>query len=81
MGLQFALAAFLLGAVGWWVDSKLGCAPWGAATGGTAGLAGGLYLFFKEALQANREANEAAGELRRQHKQQADDLSKNKPSL
>lgn len=71
IGLEFALAAFVLGAAGWWVDGKLGTKPWGMAIGGTVGLVGGFYLFLKEALAANREANQDAGELRHAHRSQA----------
>ncbi len=70
LGLEFALAAFVLGGVGWWADGKLGTKPWGMVIGGVVGLTGGFYLFFKEALAANRQANADAKQLRLRHKQQ-----------
>lgn len=55
MGMEFAGAALVLALVGWFIDSRYGSEPWGAVTGATVGFAGGLYLFIKDAIQANRE--------------------------
>ena len=55
MGLEFAGAALVLALVGWFIDGRYDTRPWGAVTGATVGFAGGMYLFIKDALQANRE--------------------------
>lgn len=57
LGFQFAGAALVLGFAGWFIDGKFGTQPWGALTGGTIGLVGGMYLFIKEALDANRQSS------------------------
>ncbi len=56
MGLEFAGAAIGLGALGWWIDGKLGSEPWGMLIGGCLGVTGGMYLLIKEALQAQKES-------------------------
>lgn len=59
MGAEFAGAALVLALVGWYIDRRYGSEPWGAVTGASVGFAGGLYLFIKDALKANRENAEA----------------------
>ena len=48
LGLQFALTLVLLGAVGWWIDSKLGTQPWLLV----AGLVAGGVLAFWQLLRS-----------------------------
>ena len=55
LGLEFAGAAVVMGLIGWWIDNEWGTSPWGALIGASIGFTGGLYLFIKEALEANRE--------------------------
>lgn len=52
LGLQMAVGVFLGIAVGWWLDRKFGWMPWATLAGAMIGLAGGLYLLFKETLNA-----------------------------
>ena len=54
MGMEFAGATLVFGAIGWYVDQKTGWEPWGLLTGVLIGAVGGLYLLIKEALKANR---------------------------
>ena len=42
-GLQFALTFLLFGALGWWLDGKLGTAPWLMIAGIVLGAAGAFY--------------------------------------
>ncbi len=42
-GLQFALTFLGLGLVGWWLDGRLGSAPWLLICGIVVGAAGGMY--------------------------------------
>ena len=56
MGLEFAGAALVLTLVGWYVDRTWGTRPWGAVIGACLGFTGGMYLFIKDALKANRES-------------------------
>lgn len=55
MGLEFAGAALMMTLVGYYIDQRYGSKPWGAVIGATVGFVGGMYLFIKEALRANRE--------------------------
>ena len=54
MGLELAGAVLVFGLVGWYVDHKMGSEPWGLGIGLFVGFVGGMYLFIKEALKANR---------------------------
>jgi F0F1-type ATP synthase assembly protein I len=54
MGLEFAAAALVLGAIGFWVDYGLGSFPTGTLVGLVLGVVGGTYRFIREALLANR---------------------------
>ncbi|WP_432797800.1 AtpZ/AtpI family protein [Poriferisphaera sp. WC338] len=56
MGLEFAGAAALMTIIGYVIDKKYGTAPWGVLICGTIGFVGGLYLFIKEALLANKQS-------------------------
>ncbi len=42
-GLQFALTFLACGALGWWLDGKLGTEPWLMIVGILAGAAGAMY--------------------------------------
>ena len=55
MGLEFAGAALVMTLVGYYIDQRYGSKPWGVLIGASVGFAGGMYLFIKEALKANRE--------------------------
>jgi len=57
MGLEFAGAALVMTLVGYYIDLRYESKPWGALIGATVGFAGGMYLFIKEALRANRESS------------------------
>lgn len=63
-GAELAGAALLLGAVGWWVDRRYGTEPWGVLIGGGVGMTGGMYLFIKQALDANRQSYQ---DLKKKH--------------
>ncbi len=56
MGLEFAGATVVMGALGWWIDTKIGSAPVGVITGGLMGFTGGMYLLIKEGMKANTDA-------------------------
>ena len=57
MGLEFAGAALVMTFVGYYIDLRYGSKPWGAVIGATVGFTGGMYLFIKQALRANRESS------------------------
>ena len=52
LGFEFLTAVLLPGAAGWWLDTKLGTAPWLMLIGGLIGFAAGLVLL----LRASRDA-------------------------
>jgi len=54
MGLEFAGAALILGAIGYYVDYKAGSFPIGTLVGLVVGVVGGMYRFLREAVLANR---------------------------
>ena len=55
MGMELAGAVAIMVFFGWLVDRGAGTEPWGVVVGAVLGLAGGLYLFLKEALRLNRD--------------------------
>ena len=50
-GLQLAAGVLLGFSAGYWLDKRLGTAPWLMLAGAAGGLAAGFYLFIKEYLQ------------------------------
>lgn len=47
LGFTFAGTFLVLGAVGWWLDGKLGTAPWLMLFGIALGAVGGFYSMVK----------------------------------
>ena len=47
LGFTFAGTFLVLGAVGWWLDGKLGTAPWLMLIGIALGACGGFYSMVK----------------------------------
>lgn len=47
LGLQFALTMAVLGALGWWLDSKFGTLPWLMVAGILIGAIGGMVRIVK----------------------------------
>ncbi|HVS09701.1 MAG TPA: AtpZ/AtpI family protein [Planctomycetota bacterium] len=43
LGVQFALTFLVFGAIGWWLDTKLGTAPWLMLIGIALGAAGAFW--------------------------------------
>ena len=48
VGLQFALTILVLGALGWWLDSKFGTQPWLLFAGACLGMVGGFLSLIKK---------------------------------
>ena len=55
LGLEMAVGVGLGCVIGYWLDNKYGWAPWGMTIGAMLGLAGGMYLLIKQALQMNKD--------------------------
>lgn len=55
IGLQMAVGVGLGIFIGGWLDQKYDWEPWGTTVGCLLGLAGGMYLMIKEALQMNKD--------------------------
>ena len=51
VGTVLALTVALFVGVGWWLDQRYGCSPWGVLVLGTLGVAAGMYHFIKDALR------------------------------
>jgi F0F1-type ATP synthase assembly protein I len=51
MGVELVAAILTWGAIGWFIDERLGTGPWGILVGALIGNAAGLYLVF---LRGNR---------------------------
>ncbi len=47
LGLQFAVTMAVLGALGWWLDSRFGTLPWLLVTGVLLGAIGGFVRIIK----------------------------------
>jgi F0F1-type ATP synthase assembly protein I len=50
--MQFALTFLVCGALGWWLDRKLGSAPWLMIGGILAGAAGAMYSLIRRLAPA-----------------------------
>jgi F0F1-type ATP synthase assembly protein I len=55
LGLEMAVGVGLGYLVGTWLDKKYGWAPRGVLIGTLVGVAGGMYLLIKTALQMNAD--------------------------
>jgi len=55
VGLEIAAGAGLGAAIGYWVDRRWQCGPWGVLIGTCLGIAAGMYLLIKEALKTNKD--------------------------
>lgn len=55
LGLEMAVGVGLGYFVGNWLDKKYGWAPWGVLVGSLLGMAAGMYLLIKQALQMNKD--------------------------
>jgi len=51
MGLQLAAAMTAFGALGWWLDSRLGTEPWLLLVGVVLGATGGMISVIRTALR------------------------------
>lgn len=69
LGMEFVAALVGAGLLGWLIDYWAGTFPRWTIVGVLLGLLGGGYNFFKQALQASREANEA---FQREHPSRRD---------
>ena len=54
IGLEIAAGVGLGLLVGWWLDGKFGWKPWGMIIGAMVGLAGGMYLLIKQAINMDK---------------------------
>ncbi len=54
IGIEFAAAVAGFAALGYWVDRKWGCTPWGVLIGACLGLIGGTYNLIRKSQAAFR---------------------------
>ncbi len=64
LGLTWAMATLLFLAVGWWLDTKLGTAPWLLIVGAFLGASAGFYYLYQNVVVEAREEQEAREERR-----------------
>lgn len=55
VGFEFIVAILVFGALGWWLDRKLGTLPWLMLAGAVLGFAAGLWLLLKAAFRSFRD--------------------------
>jgi F0F1-type ATP synthase assembly protein I len=57
-GIGFELVGAVAGLtlVGYWIDHRYGCQPWGVLIGAGLGLVGGMYNLIRQSLAAVKEA-------------------------
>lgn len=65
LGIQLALAVLVFFFLGRWLDEKFGTAPWLMIGGLFVGVTGGLFSFFRSALNLGAEQDREAEEERR----------------
>lgn len=61
MGVQLAAAMVMFGGLGWWLDGKLGTAPWLLAAGCLVGAGGGMISLIRTALRFRKSEPEKGG--------------------
>ncbi len=64
LGIEFVASIVGGGVIGWLLDRWLGTSPWLLVAGLFAGLVGGGYNFFRDAMAASRRAQ---ADYRRDH--------------
>jgi F0F1-type ATP synthase assembly protein I len=63
LGIEIAAAVGLLSLLGWWIDGRLGSAPWGLVIGAMVGLIGGMANLLRSALSSvERPGGHGAGD-------------------
>jgi F0F1-type ATP synthase assembly protein I len=55
VGFEFIAAIFVLGGLGWWLDSRLKTTPWLMIAGAGLGFAAGLWLLIRAAFRSFRD--------------------------
>ena len=59
LGTQFAATLGVFGALGWWLDTKLGSSPWLLLVGVFSGFGLGLYSMIQKLSPRSRSAEPA----------------------
>jgi F0F1-type ATP synthase assembly protein I len=67
LGLQLGLSVAVFFALGYWLDARLGTAPWCSLAGAAVGLTGGFIKFFRDASALGRKADKEYKELHEKH--------------
>ena len=62
VGMQFALTFLAFGACGWWLDGRLGTAPWLMIAGILLGAAGAFYSLVRQVGPASGTAAHRDGD-------------------
>lgn len=62
LGIEIAAAVGLLSLLGWWIDGRLGSAPWGLVIGAMVGLIGGMANLLRSALSAVERPEDGDGD-------------------
>ncbi len=55
IGLEIAVGVGLGYVVGAWFDRRYGWQPWGTLFGVSLGIAAGMYMLIKDAIQMNKD--------------------------
>lgn len=55
LGFEFIFAVLIPGAVGWWIDRKLGSTPWVMIAGGLFGFGAGFFLLMRAVKESARK--------------------------
>lgn len=69
LGLTWAMATLLFLAVGWWLDTKLGTAPWLLIVGAFVGASAGFYYLYQNVVVEAREEQQAREEQKARKEQ------------
>lgn len=64
LGLQFAVTILVFGALGYWLDTRLGTRPWLMIVGVFAGFAGGLLSLIRRVPPARTPSSRARAAAR-----------------
>lgn len=67
VGMEFAAAIIVMGAIGWWLDWQFGLSPWGVVGGVALGFVVGLWQLIRVGLRSLRQEQSRSDPFKKDH--------------
>ena len=61
LGWQLAITILVFTLGGWWLDGRLGIAPWATLVGATLGISAGLFVFIRATIRTEEPHDRGPG--------------------